>query len=179
MNKTLNSIQKFSKFGSIISKISLWCNTIGLVTCLILLIFQLIVGSGKIVGDSLIVLEMYKDKFNLQIGEIYAGLTSAIIICCADVVLAKKAVKYFDSELQLGTPFDITLADELKDLGKNIIIIKLSAVILANIAYAIFKHFYPITRDLNIDNDLSIGLGISFILISLLCRYQVEEKQNL
>ena len=177
MNSSMSKIQKISKAGLILSKIVLWCAYMGLISCALILIVQIFVGNSKIVGDSSIVLDMIKDKSKLNVGTIYTALTIGIIMCITKIIHARLEVKYFNAELQAGTPFKLELVEQLRKLGIQTIVIPLIGVILSNVAYEIFKHFYINIGEMDISNSVSIGLGIVYLVISLLCRAAIEEKE--
>lgn len=178
MEKTLNKIQKFAKAGSVISKIILWCSIVCGICSILLLIAQLFVGNSRIVADSTIIFEVLKDEEGINLGTIYCGCVVSIILCISEIIVSKKAVDYFNEELKFGSPFNLDLADKLKKLGVLIIVVPLVGTILANVAYAIFAHYFVITTELDISNFLSLGLGVCFIFISLLCRYVVQKENN-
>lgn len=177
MNNSLSKIQKVSKAGLVLSKIVLWCAYMGLISCALILVVQLFVGNAKIVGDSSIVLDMIKDKSKLSIGSIYAALTIGIIMCITKIIHARLEVKYFDAEIKAGTPFKLELVEQLRKLGIQTIVIPLIGVILSNVAYEIFKHFFVNISEMDISNSQSIGLGIVYLVISLLCKAAIEEKE--
>lgn len=177
MEKTLNKIQKFAKAGSIFSKIVLWCSIIGGVACLILLVAQLVVGNSRIMTDSLMVKEYFTDATDFNLETLLAGTVIGLIMCVSEIINSKMAINYFDAELKQGNPFTTKLADQLKKLGLATIIINIVSIVLANVTYEVFAHYYTITNKLNVNNGEEIWLGLGFILVSLICRYVAEEKE--
>lgn len=176
MKNTLNKIQKLFKAGSIISKIVLWCSIVGGISCLILLIAQLIVGNSRIITDSSIVKEYFLSEGSFNLETLLVGTIIGIIVCVCNIINAKLSVDYFDAELKEGSPFTIELSNQLNILGRRTIIISIINIVLVSTTYEIFSHFYTLTNELDISNISSIWIGLVFMFVSLLCRYVAEEK---
>lgn len=177
MEKTLNKIQKLAKVGLIVNKISLWCSIMGCVCCAILLIAQIIVGNTNLIGDSYLIDEYVKNNLKLSIGSVYAGLSVGIIMSGFGIVTSKAAVNFYKKELDLGTPFEIEVADGLKKLGLTYIKFSIISVLVAGITYSIFDYYLSNVGELDIGNGYSIGIGIFYLIISLLCRLGTQTKQ--
>lgn len=92
-------------------------------------------------------------------------------------MIAKFAEHYFKGELLDGTPFNMERAKELTRLG--IITIGVSIVTeVAAIVYEIMSFIFASTDSLEIGNWGSVGIGIAFIIVSLICRYGAESGRE-
>lgn len=177
MSKTLKTIQKIAKLGLVLNKINLWFSYIGIICAFLLLIAQIVVGNTNIISDQQIILDIY-NKTHLNIGEVYSGCVVAILLSISNMIVSKIAIDYYKNELELGTPLNLELANKLINLGKYTIIVPLISIILSGITHSIFSYFYAGMKELEIGNYVSIGLGIAYIIIGLLCRLATENNEQ-
>ena len=176
--KSLHTIQKLAKVAKVLCRIVFVCGLIGCIGC-VAGILALAAGLTESVqlGD-VTIHGIIEAEASVSVGTMYASMAVACIFCIGEVILAKIAEKYFKNELDAGTPFTMEGAAQLKRLGIYTICIPLGTVIVASIAYEIISYCFTNVADLNIDNVGSIGLGIMFLVASVLCKYGAEVKQQ-
>ena len=63
-------------------------------------------------------------------------------------------------------------------LGICTICIPIGTAIISGIVYGIMSSIFSGVADYSFSNTTSVGLGVMFIVISLLCRYGAEITQN-
>ncbi len=170
--KSLETIQKLSKMGKVISKILFIFSLIGIVGSIVGLICMNLnlptISIGGITLHSILI------KENISDNTIYISMMVAIILCLGEAILAKYSEHYFNRELIDGTPFNIDGANELKRIGILTICIPLVTQILTEIVNGIMKE----TSTLSLDCSGSILLGLMFIVLSIVCRYGAETLKN-
>ena len=172
--KTLNVIQTLAKIGWILSKIIFICCIVGFCFCLVgLLTVSVGTGSLKIGGVS--VHSLVEENAGMDLHTTVAAMVVAQICCAAEAILSRFALLYFEHELAAGTPFTIQGAKELQKLGILTIAIPLGAVILCAIAVAVGKHVDPNLGEVSYGDYASVGLGLSMLVMSLLCRLGAEK----
>lgn len=176
--KTLQTIQKLSKIGKVISTIVFIASIIGVVGCIAGIIALACIPEETFSLRGVTVHGIVEKSDDISIGTCYTMMTIAIIMCAGEAVLAKIAELYFRDELADGTPFTFDGAHKLMRLGICDICIPLGTTIAANIAYEIMKYSLQDVAEMNIDSAVSVGMGIMFILISLLCKYGAELTQS-
>lgn len=171
--KTLKTIQTLSKIGKILSKIVSICCLIGVIGCAVgslAMLFALkVVKIGGLTLESLL-----QTEAGIDTGTIWAAIAVGAILSIGEFFVAQKACRYFDHELQAGTPFTADGAKELLHLGISCIWMPIVALVLAQLAQELIAHFMANTELISIDGYQHIELGIVFILVSLLCRYGAE-----
>ncbi len=176
--KTLKTIQMLAKFGKVFSIIARVCCMIGGISCAVC------AGLLAIYGEKAI--SIAKDNAGQiddeQARQIVEQLTNPMMImmiaiaaafCFAGAVVARFAQNYFKHEIEDGTPFTMRGAKELMRLGIIYIAVNLGVSIVAGTVYAIFSKTIE-TADKTEFHGLSIGLGITFIIVSVICRYGAE-----
>lgn len=176
MNKTLKQIQKICEIALIISKIVHALCIAGIVMCSLSLINQLISINNIVING--VTIHSIIDIKNISIGDIYVRITIGLITCIGGFIKSKYSIDYYENELSVGTPLDVNLAEKLKRLGIREIVISLVVVILIMSAYGIFNYFYGDIKELSINNNPGIGLGIAYIILSLVCKLGIENKNN-
>lgn len=175
--KTLKTIQTLSKIGKIICKIIFIFCIVGFAGCIAGIISLACIPEGlKLGGTTIKGLIETSPKANL--GTYYTAMAAGAVICAGEAVLCKIAERYFKHELEAGTPFTFEGAKELMRLGICTICIPLATVIVSGIIYGIMSSFFSGVNELNLGNSVSIGLGIMFIITSLLCRHGAEVSQK-
>lgn len=102
----------------------------------------------------------------------------AIILCSGEAVIAKFAEHYFKGELLDGTPFNMERSKELTRLGIITIGVSIVTEAVAAIVYEIMSFIFVNTDSLEIGNWGSVGIGITFIIVSLICRYGAERGRE-
>ena len=176
--KTLKTIQVFAKIGKVLSIIAHVCCMIGAIACTVC------VGLLAIYGEKAI--DLAKDGVNqvddeqaCQIMEqinnpmMITAIAIGAVFCVAGAVVAKFAQKYFEHELADGTPFTMRGAKELMRLGIIYIAVNLGTSVVCGTALAIAQKSVE-GLDKYDFQGMSIGLGIAFIIVSVICRYGAE-----
>ena len=175
--KTLKKIQKLSKLGRILSKIVFIFCIIGIVGCAAGIVGLTFIPDGYTIGKITIHSVVEKSE-DISTGTCYAAMATAIIFCAGEAVLAKIAEKYFIHELEAGTPFTFDGAKEMLRLGVCTVCIPIISSIAAAIAYGIIYASFDSVEKADLSNTVSIGLGIMFIVMSLVCRYGAELREH-
>ncbi len=175
--KTLDYLQTLSKIGKVLSKIVFVCSVIGVFAC-ILGIILLSVCNGFFLFDGNSVEDILKNEAKVTIGTLYVTMTACAILCVGEAILSDFAVKYFKNELSYNTPFNLNSAKELLRLGILTICIPIASGIVAQIVQDVMYHAFPDVTKLDISEYGSAGMGIAFIIVSLLCRYGAQIIHN-
>ena len=178
MMKTLNTIQKLSRIGKVLSKIAFILSVIGFCGCVAGLI-SLEFGNGGVIKFGGVTLHaLIEDEYGYNIESISAALFGWLIICAGEAVLAKFAEFYFRNELEAETPFTFDSSKELLRLGILTLAIPTGSAVVASIIEGIIAGFMQVEKaeamDIYFDNESSIVLGIAFIIGALLCSHGAE-----
>lgn len=174
--KSLKTIQTLSKIGKILSKIVSICCVVGVIGCAVGSVAMLIgLRVVKIGGRTLE--SILRTEAGVYTGTIWAAIAVGAILCIGEFFVAQMACRYFDHELQAGTPFTAGGAKELLHLGISCIWIPIVAIVLAQVAQEVIAHFMANTELLAIDGYQHVGLGVVFILIALFCQYGSELRE--
>ena len=181
--KSLNTIQKLSQIGKVLSKIAFIFSVIGFCGCIAGLL-SLSFGDGNLIKIGGVTLHgIISEEYGYNIKSISAALFGWMIVCAGEAVLAKFAEVYFKNELNAETPFTLAGAKELLRLGILTIAIPTGSAVVGSIVEGIVAGFMNVEKatamDMYFDNEASIVLGIMFILGSLLCRYGAELREHL
>ena len=175
--KTLQTIQKLSKLGKILSKIvfilCLVCGILCAAGILSLLFFPEAIKIGSVTVRGLV-----DSSVEVTRNTSYAALAMGVILFAGEAVLGKLAERYFRHELADGTPFTLQGARELLRLGICAICIPLGAQIAAQIVYQVMAYLMQDVAEVNHSASVSIGLGIMMIVASLLCKCGAELTQG-
>lgn len=176
--KSLNTIQRLSKIGRVLSKIAFIFSVVGFCGCIVGLISLNFGDGGAIKIGGITLHRLVGDTYGYNIKSISAALIDWMIVCAGEAVLAKFAEFYFRNELHAGTPFTFAGAKEMLRLGILTLAIPTGCAVLGGIAEGIAAGFtdvpLAVSLDRQFDNGASIALGIMFIFLSLLCRYGAE-----
>ena len=180
--KSLDTIQKLSKIGKVLSKIAFIFSVIGFCGCIAGLL-SLRFGNGSLIKIGGVTLHaLISEEYGYNIKSITATLSGWMIICAGEAVLAKFAEVYFKNELRAETPFTLAGAKELLRLGILTLAIPTGCAVVGSVVEGIIAGFVKVEKaaamDLCFDNEASIVLGIMFILGSLLCRYGAELREH-
>ena len=176
--KSLKAIQVLAKIGKVLSIIVRVCCMIGGISCVVC------AGLLAVYGEKAI--SIAKDNANQiddeQARQIIEQLTNPMMIviiaiaaafCFAGAVVAGFAQNYFKHEIEDGTPFTMRGAKELMRLGIIYIAVNLGVSIVAGAVFAIASKSWELPEKAEFQG-MSIGLGIIFIIVSLICRYGAE-----
>lgn len=174
--KTLGTIQKLSKIGKIFSMIVMIFSIIGAVGCVIGIAAASIGSIETLTIGGVTFHSIIESSASISIGSMYAAMITGIILCVAEAVIAGLSAKYFKNELAAGTPFTLEGAKELLRLGICTICISIGSLILAGIAYEIINNLFANVADMEVSSASQAGIGIAFIIISILCKYGAEKE---
>lgn len=176
--KTLKTIQVLAKIGKILSKIVFICCIVGACGCVIGAI-GLAVGLEMSVFAGVNLEEILQKEAEISANSLYCYMVASIFLCAGEGVVAKFAEIYFDHELAHGTPFNKDGAKELLRLGIINIAVSFGAFLCAEIAQNIMAALLTDAKTMQLSNDTSWTLGVTFIVISLFCKLGVEQNANL
>jgi len=178
MKNSLTTIQKLAKFARVLCRIAFVFSLIGAIGCLIGIICLGAGWYGSIQLGNITLHSIIEKSTEMSIGSMYASMAVGFILSLGEVFLSKLSENYFRHELAAGTPFTLEGAAELKKLGILTICIPIVAMALAGISYTVINSHFENVMDMHIDSYASVGLGIAFLIVSLLCRYGAELKQK-
>ena len=174
---SLDKIQKISKFGKILCSIVFVFCMIGIIGSVIGIAFLAAgVDAVHIGGVTLKSIVQINSGTSIETANIYMAV--AIILCSGEAVVAKFAEHYFKGELLDGTPFNMERAKELTRLGIITIGVSIVTEVVAASVYEIMSFIFVSTDSLEIGNWGSVGIGIAFIIVSLICRYGAESGRE-
>lgn len=175
--KNLNTLQTLCKIGKILSKIVFIFAVVGACLCVVGLIC-LPLGGGEIFKLGSVDLYALIDVGTEEdFRTISAALSAWLIVLVVKAVLAKFAELYFKRERAAGTPFTMEGAQELRRLGILTICIPTGCALLAQIVQSIVSALAETDAAEWIsayDNESHILLGVTFLIVSVLCRYGAE-----
>lgn len=174
---SLDKIQKLSKFGKILCSIVFVFCMIGIIGSVVGIAF-LAAGVDAIHIGGVILKSIVQTNSGTSIDTANIYMVVAIILCSGEAVIAKFAEHYFKGELIDGTPFNMERSKELTRLGIIIIGVSIVTEVVAAIVYEIMSFIFVNTDSLEIGNWGSVGIGITFIIVSLICRYGAERGRE-
>lgn len=180
--KSLQTIQKLSEIGKILSKIAFIFSLIGFCGCIAGLL-SLSLSKGNLIKlDGVTLHGLISEEYGYNIKSVTATLSGWLFVCAGEAVLAKFAEIYFKNELKAETPFTFAGAKELMRLGILTLAIPTGCAVAGSIVEGIIAGFMKAEKatamDMYFDNEASIVLGIMFILGSLLCRCGAELMES-
>lgn len=178
--KTLNTIQKLSKIGKILSKIVFIFCIIGFCGGVVG-ILSMALGAPTLQFGGVTLKNILDTGADPTAGAVYAAMAAVMIFCAGEAVVAKFAEHYFKRELADGTPFTLAGAKEMQRLGILTICIPIGTGIVAEIVHAVMEQTMHGSAPLQMNIDSSVALGVMFIVMSLICRYGAaiyEENKN-
>lgn len=174
---SLDKIQKLSKLGKILCSIVFVFCVIGIIGSVVGIAFLAAgVDEIHIGGVTLKSIVQTNSGTSIDTADIY--MVVAIILCSGEAVIAKFAEHYFKGELLDGTPFNMERSKELTRLGIITIGVSIVTEAVAAIVYEIMSFIFVNTDSLEIGNWGSVGIGITFIIVSLICRYGAERGRE-
>lgn len=174
MENSLKTVQVFAKVGKILSKVIWICCIVGTVGCLIGF-FSLFAGVGEIAKiNGITIYGLIEKEAEMSVNSMYAATIIGAVMCTAQLIIAKASERYFSNELIAGTPFTFEGAEEMKRLGILTISVSLGSVAVVGIIYGIMSVFMKDLEDLDLGNYVSVGMGITFLVVSFVLRYGAE-----
>lgn len=176
MGKSLKTVQTVCKVCKIFAEIAF----VMLVVTAALCAFAAIgIGAGSIdvfkIGSVSIIGEaMQQSAVTPEM--MLAVLVSVAIVSAAEAVVAKFVNVYFKHELKAGTPFTFEGAKEMLRLGIIAIAVPLGASIVSAIVYAVMTVGSGTGNEF--ENDVALGIGIVFLMLSPLLKYGAELNEK-
>lgn len=171
--KTLESIQKTYKVFHALTRIAMILSFIWAGTLLLGVLGGIVWQSGgNIVGVPVeYALKLTQTGAVLQmigvlLGDFVPALTGGLLFLFAH--------RYFKQELADGTPFTMTGADHVRNLGIKTIVMPIVAIVIAAVIYQCFG----VTRPGDWDNGTAVVQGIALILFSLILRHGAEMREK-
>ncbi|MBR1732021.1 MAG: hypothetical protein IJ725_06280 [Ruminococcus sp.] len=173
--KTLKTIQKLAKVGKVFCTIIFILSLVGGIGCIVGIIGLAVIPDGLKIGD-ITIHSIIEKQADISLGTCYTSMAVGVVLCAGEAVLCKIAERYFKNELAAGTPFTLDGAKELMRLGILTICIPIGTIIISGIVYGVMSQIFGGVADYDINNYTSVGLGVMFIVMSLLCRYGAENQ---
>lgn len=173
MSRYLKILQTVAMIGKIFSLVVFILCIVGGVGCLLGLVALLAVGEDPEVVKALQDFAIEGAEEFAKIETLYFACISGLLACAGEAVIAKFAQKYFENELQAGTPFTVAGAKEMLRLGILSLAIPVGLSVVVTVIWGIFSWSagLPETSDFNI----SIGGGGLFcLLLSAIFFYGAE-----
>jgi len=178
MNKTLATLQTVAKIGKIISNILFVCSLVAAGLC-VLSLMSLATGLQQFSeADLQSFYGLIEEASSLSLPSLYGVLSAGVILTLGEAALSWFAMQYFRRELLAGTPFTLAGAKEMQRLGILALVIPLAAQILAGLVLSSFQQVLPGAEPLTLDSQFSLAPGISFLILSLLCRYGAQLRNS-
>lgn len=174
--KSLQTIQTLSKIGKIISKIVYICCMVGFIACAVGIV-AISIGGNTLISDNATLNDVLNSEA-VSMGTALATLIAGLLLCAGEYVVARMAYRYFDNELNAGTPFTFDGAMELMRLGIFAIGINIVSAFLAQVAQSIISMVMENVEALTLEGGDSIAIGVMMIVMSLFCRYGAELLSN-
>lgn len=172
-SKSLRAIQVLAKIGKVMSRVVFICSIVGMAVCVMgVLSYNLIPDGIKVNGVT--IHSMIESNANWSMGAAYAAAFTGFILCAAECAISKLSELYFKHELAAGTPFTVEGANEMLRLGICTISISLGAVIVAALCDAIAMSRFAYAAELQVGDFSQVGIGIGFIILSVVFRYGSE-----
>ncbi|MBQ1441394.1 MAG: hypothetical protein IIZ08_05690 [Clostridia bacterium] len=180
--KTLKAIQTISKIGKILSTIAFICCMIGAISCAVGIGLVAVYGDKAISLSQNAVVTTGDKSANEYISQMSLPMLITIMavaaaFCVAGAVVSKFAQNYFKHELEDGTPFTMRGANELMRLGIIHVAVNLGTSIICGAVVTILSNSIEGLDKLDFENS-SIGLGIVFIIVSLICKLGAEMSEG-
>lgn len=175
--KSLKVLQTMGKIGQILSKIVWICCVVGICGCAVGIV--VLAGGATVLrlgGESLQALILEASGYH--VATLYTIMAAGMVLCLGQLLLGRRAERYFAHEVAAGTPFTLDGAKELWDLGIATICIPLAALILAEIVQGVLTSVLPEAEKLDLEGGTSIVLGCVFLVVSLLCRCAAEQLEK-
>ena len=176
--KTLNTIQKLAKLGKILSKIVYILSMIGAIGAGVGVVLMATMGEDAIAKSKESLMQAGEKSAIEQLDKmdvpfLIVIMCVAVAFCVAEAVISKFAEKYFTNELADGTPFTLRGAKELMRLGIIQAAVSIGTSTVCGAALAIASASIKSLENETF-NGMSFGLGITFIIVSLICRLGAE-----
>ena len=178
MKTSLETIQTLSKVGKVLCKIVFVCSLVGAIGSFVGILALALGITGAVQLGHVTIHSILSESTGMTLGTLYAAMTEGCLLCIGEAFLAKIAENYFRHELAAGTPFTMGGAAELKRLGLWTILLPLGTLIAVNLVHLVFSIFFQDIADIQTYDYSSIGLGIGFLVVSVLCKHGAEAASS-
>lgn len=180
MEKTLHTIQKLAKVGKVLSTIVFVLCIVAAALCIVGAVCWELFGNFEVeVLSGVTIYNIVESETGVSSGAVFTACAVGFVLLLGEVVLSKMAQKYFKRELQAGTPFTMEGAKELKSLGIKTIVVPIAAYIAAAIVHVVMARFLQMGGgEFDTDITVNLGLGIMFIIGSLLCKLGAQQNEE-
>lgn len=175
--KSMNTIQKLCGVLRVFARIAYYVAMVGAIISVVGIISFALIPNGLTFGN-VTIRSLMGNTADYSAATCYTAAAVALILCVSEFFPAMYAVRYFDHELAAGTPFTIEGANELKLLGIRTIAFSLGGVIIASVFYGIMKAVFGDVAEVDFGRINSIGIGLAFLVASLLCRAAAEQRDT-
>lgn len=177
MEKTLHTIQNIAKVGKVLS-------TIVFVICIVAAVLWVAgaicweeFGDFEITVMGGVTISGLVESETGMTGGVVTACAAGVVLLLGEIILSKAAQKYFKHELEIGTPFTMEGAKELKKLGIKTILIPVISYAVAGIVWFVFRRYLQMGGgEYDQDITINLGLGIMFIIGSLLCKLGAQQN---
>lgn len=171
--KSLKIIQTLAKIAKIVSKVLFICCIVGACGCVLgVIALAFGVQEMKFGERSLEIILM--EEANTTVNTLYAIMVVGIILSTGEAVICKLAENYFAKQLEAGSPFDFSFAKSTLKFGIFVVCIPLIAMFLSIVCHAIMRECLSNVAAMNLADYSSVGLGVVFIVLSLVYKYGAE-----
>ena len=177
MEKTLHTIQKVAKLGKILSTIIFVICIVAAALCVAGAICWEEFGEFEITVLGGVTISSLVESETGMTGGVVTACAAGVVLLLGEIILSKAAQKYFKHELEIGTPFTMEGAKELKKLGIKTILIPIISYAVAGITWFVFKRYLQMGGgEYDQEITINLGLGIMFIIGSLLCKLGAQQN---
>ena len=166
--ESLKNVQKISKVLKILAKIVFICSIVACACCAISIPIVAVLGKDP---------QMY--QWLIEAGENYnykralCDVVAGTVATGFTIALYAMVVRFYDTELKIGTPFDPIVVKKMRKLGWLHIILPFCSVIAVAIVGACFK--------LDVSNmfaESGIAIGIVYLIVSFVLQYGADLKSK-
>ncbi|MBQ9827903.1 MAG: DUF2975 domain-containing protein [Lachnospiraceae bacterium] len=176
--ESLNTIQTLARIGKILSKIVFIFCIVGLCLTVAGIISYAVLGDGAIKIGGVSLKSFIETEAGINAPTMFAYMAVGCVGIIAEMILSRMAVRYFENELEDGTPFTERGAGELKRLGIFTIVLPIAVMIVCAIGVAIASAVNGDISVLHLGGSADIGLGIMMIVMSVVCRYGTALREE-
>lgn len=177
MEKTLHTIQVLAKIGKVLSTIVFVLSIVGAAGCIVGAVCWEKFGNFEIDLGGVTIHNIVEAETGMTSGGVFTACAVGFVLVLGEVFLAKAAQRYFKHELDSGTPFTMEGAKELKSLGIKTIVIPVIAYVAAAIVHGVMVSALQMGGgEFDTDITVNLGLGIMFIIGSLLCKLGTQQR---
>ncbi len=173
MSKSLSILQTIAKVAKIVCKVVFILCIVGGVGSLIGLLALVVFGPSLVGGLG----HQFENEAALLSS--ISGCIAGAITCAGEVVLARMGERYFDRELEAGTPFTKDGAKEIFRLGIASLIVSVATSIASGIVFGIFWIFEPSLSAEELSSGISIGTGLVCLLLFVIFSYGAELREQI